>query len=205
MNRMNWKIIGSNLREAREQLEEIERLISSRKYPSEGELQVMFEHAYHHLNFAWNIRRVTTKQYTKLSDEEFNRWGTYPKDIDPFVVAEVSEDHPIAGTWITDEEDSDAAFIFTVAHGYLEVSGFCRSDGEKFEIRDTRWDGDTLTFTARMPSTDYTSINSFRMRPDGKAASPLQFLRYGKRRMLSPAIYRRAGRSPNKTDRHRQP
>jgi len=75
MNRMNWKIIESNIREAREQLEEIERLISSKKYPCEEELQVMVEHAYHHLNFAWNTRRVTTKEYRKLTDEEFNRWG----------------------------------------------------------------------------------------------------------------------------------
>lgn len=127
MNRMNWKIIESNIREAREQLDEIERRISSKKFPSEGELQVMVEHAYHHLNFAWNARRVTTKQYRKLTDEEFNRWGKNPSDIDAFVVSEIQEDHPLAGTWITDDEDSDAAFVFNSKNGEIEVSGFCRS------------------------------------------------------------------------------
>ena len=186
MNRINWKTIDSNLREAREQLEEIERLITSRKYPSEDELQVMFEHTYHHLNFAWNTRRVTTKQYSRLSDKEFNRWGTYPKDIETFVVSEVSGDHPLVGTWITDEEDSDAAFIFTIEHGDIEVSGFCRSDGEEFEIRNTKWDGETLTFTARMPSTDYTSINAFRMRPDGRADLTLTIFEVWKKKDVKP-------------------
>ena len=104
MNRMNWKIIGSNIQEAREQLEEIERLISSKKYPSEGELQVMVEHAYHHLNFAWNTRRVATKQYKRLSDEEFKSIGeSTPAILKCSVVSEILEDHPLGGTWITDE------------------------------------------------------------------------------------------------------
>jgi len=188
MNRMNWNIIGSNIREAREQLEEIERQISSKKYPSEAELQVMFEHAYHHLNFAWNIRRVTTKQYKKLSDEEFNRWGKYPSDIETFVLSKISEEHPLAGTWITDEEDSDAAFVFTIENGEIKVSGFCQSDGEMFEIKDTKWDGETLTFTARMPSTDYTSINSFQMRPDGKADLTLTIFEVWKKKDVKPGV-----------------
>jgi hypothetical protein len=79
------------------------------------------------LNFAWNARRVTTKQYRKLTDEEFNRWGKNPSDIDAFVVSEIQEDHPLAGTWITDDEDSDAAFVFNSKNGEIEVSGFCRS------------------------------------------------------------------------------
>lgn len=185
MNRMNWKIIDSNIREAREQLEEIERLISSNN-PSEEELQVMVEHAYHHLNFAWNARRVTTKQYSKLTYEEFNRWGKYPSDIETFVVSEIPEDHPLRGTWITDEEDSDAAFVFTPKDGEIEVSGFCRSDGEKFEIKDTKWDGEALTFTARMPSTDCVSINSFRIRPDGKADLTLTIFEVWKKKDVKP-------------------
>jgi hypothetical protein len=186
MNRMNWKIIESNIQEAREQLVQIELLISSKKYPSEGELQVMVEHAYHHLNFAWNTRRIATKQYRRLSDEEFNRWGKYPSDIETFVISEIPEDHPLVGTWITDEEDSDAAFIFTIENGYIEVSGFCRSDGEKFEIRNTKWDGEILTFTARMPSTDYTSINSFQMRPDGRADLTLTIFEVWKKKDVKP-------------------
>ena len=72
-NRMNWRIIASNLREAREQLEEIEKQIESKDYPAEVELQLFLEHAYHHLNCAWNIRRVKTKEYANLTEDDFNR------------------------------------------------------------------------------------------------------------------------------------
>jgi hypothetical protein len=81
-NRMNWRIIASNLREAREQLEEIERQIEKKTFPDEIELQLWLEHAYHHLNFAWNIRRIKTKEYAHLTDDDFNRWGQFPKDIE---------------------------------------------------------------------------------------------------------------------------
>lgn len=85
-NRMNWKIIASNLREAREQLEEIEKQIEKKDYPAEVELQLLLEHAYHHLNCAWNIRRIKTKEYANLTDDDFNRWGQFPKDIEIFKI-----------------------------------------------------------------------------------------------------------------------
>ncbi len=85
MNRMNWKIISLELKEARERLEEIEKRIQSKQYPDEvGELKPMLEHAYHHLNAAWNIRRIETKDYANLTDAQFNKWSRYPKDIDVF-------------------------------------------------------------------------------------------------------------------------
>jgi hypothetical protein len=185
---MNWKIIESNIREAREQLEEIERLISSKKYPAEGELQVMVEHAYHHLNFAWNIRRVTTREYRKHSTIDFNRWGKYPSDIENFIISEITENHPLVGTWITDEEDSNVAFIFSVNSGTNEftVSGFCRSSGEEFEISNVKWDGEVLEFTARMPSTDCTSINAFQLRADGSADLTLTIFEVWKKKDIKP-------------------
>jgi hypothetical protein len=67
--------------------------------------------------------------------------------------APISADHALIGTWVTDHEDSDAAF--TSAKGdTLHVSGFCITDREKFEITKVKWDGKTLGFTARMPSTE---------------------------------------------------
>lgn len=50
--RMNWKIIASNLREALEQLDEVQTRIDKKDYPAEGELQVLLEHVYHHINCA---------------------------------------------------------------------------------------------------------------------------------------------------------
>lgn len=81
MPKLNWEIILSNIKEAREQLEEIENLIAQNKTMSEIELQIQLEHAYHHLNFAWNIRCKSSKNYAKLSDDEFNEWSKFPKEI----------------------------------------------------------------------------------------------------------------------------
>ncbi len=86
MPKMNWKIIAGDIKEAREQLEEIESRIAGTDRPSEGELLVMFEHAYHHLNVAWNARGISTKRYTNLTDMEFNKWSQYPKNISSFIV-----------------------------------------------------------------------------------------------------------------------
>ena len=78
MGRLNWRIIEVNIAEARQQIEEIEQLISGRNHPAEGELQVMLEHAYHHLNVAWNARRASLAQYRHMTDRNFNTWSRFP-------------------------------------------------------------------------------------------------------------------------------
>ncbi len=82
MPRLSWEIILYNIAEAREQLEQIEERAKNGEKPAEDELQIMLEHAYHHLNFAWNIRHVSTKRYSQLSDDEFNEWSKFPKQIE---------------------------------------------------------------------------------------------------------------------------
>lgn len=82
MPKLSWEIILSNLAEAREQIEQIEELAKSKKKPSEIEFQIKMLHTYHHLNFAWNIRHASTKSYAQLSDDDFNKWGKYPIDIE---------------------------------------------------------------------------------------------------------------------------
>lgn len=81
----------------------------------------------------------------------------------------IQADHPLVGTWITEEEDSNVAFTISVQDGAFAVAGFCRMDGEAFEISELAWDGDALTFRARMPSTDTVTKNLFRIRADGRA------------------------------------
>jgi hypothetical protein len=82
--RLNWKIILSNIAEAREQLEKIEARVENGKRPSEIELEIMLGHPYHHLNFAWNIRFEKSQSYGNLTDENFNRWSKFPKEIKPY-------------------------------------------------------------------------------------------------------------------------
>jgi hypothetical protein len=82
MAKINWRTIKVDIAEARGQLQDIEKRIKKRDFPSEPEFQIMLQHAYHHLNFAWNARHKTTKQYASLSDADFKTWGKYPRDIE---------------------------------------------------------------------------------------------------------------------------
>jgi hypothetical protein len=74
----------------------------------------------------------------------------------------------LLGTWITNEEDSNVAFKFSKKSQGYRVTGFCRSDGEEFDITRVKWNGKALSFIARMPSTNYVTKNVFRIRQDGK-------------------------------------
>jgi hypothetical protein len=82
MRRLNRNVILANVSEAREELERIEARVRAAGELFEGELSVMFEHAYHHLNFAWNARRTSDGQHRDLKDEDFNEWGRFPNDLE---------------------------------------------------------------------------------------------------------------------------
>ncbi len=81
MPRLNKRNILYNIKDAREQLENIEKFLEENNL-SEIELQIKLEHTYHHLNFAWNIRYLTDKRFKQLSDDDFNEWGKYPKEME---------------------------------------------------------------------------------------------------------------------------
>jgi hypothetical protein len=91
MAKLNWTIIGYNLVEAREELQTIEKRINDGDPPTEGDFQARLEHALHHLAFAWNIRRVSTKKYANLSDAEFNEWSKFPEELEPFRILNIEE------------------------------------------------------------------------------------------------------------------
>ncbi len=82
---------------------------------------------------------------------------------------ELTHDHPLIGTWVTKDEDSDAVFTISVSGGEFSVTGYCHSDGELFEIGDIVWDGKWLSFLATMPSTNTRTRNSFHALGDGTA------------------------------------
>ena len=79
---LNWPIIAADLREAREQLERLEQAAARPGTMSEGQLLVALSHAYHHLNFAWHIRRQPTSRYRNLAARDFNRWARIPKEVE---------------------------------------------------------------------------------------------------------------------------
>ncbi|MDD5546765.1 MAG: hypothetical protein PHO67_06400 [Candidatus Omnitrophica bacterium] len=78
---MNWKIINSDLKDAREQIEEIEERIKRKDYSAEPEYQILLEHIYRHLNIAWNARRAKTKSYKNMTQNEFDKLSSIPKEI----------------------------------------------------------------------------------------------------------------------------
>jgi uncharacterized ferritin-like protein (DUF455 family) len=78
---LNLEIIVNNVREAREQLLELEGLIS-REELDETELRIGLHHALHHLNFAWNIRHQTSERYASLTTEDFEEWCRHPEELD---------------------------------------------------------------------------------------------------------------------------
>ena len=82
MKKLNWKIIKSNITEAREELEAIEEAIESGEFISEAEYQIKIEHAYHHLNVAWNARHSSDQRYKNMTDRDFNKWSKIPKNIE---------------------------------------------------------------------------------------------------------------------------
>ena len=81
MKKLNWQIIKSNISEAKQELEKLESQIESGKKPDLVELQISLQHAYHHINFAWNVRNKTLKEYQKFTDKDFKKFGKYPIDI----------------------------------------------------------------------------------------------------------------------------
>lgn len=81
MDGLNYNVIAWNIAEAREELERIETQIKNDEKPCEGELKVMFGHAYHHLNTVWNARYVAEEKYRNLTDADFNLWSKFPSDI----------------------------------------------------------------------------------------------------------------------------
>ena len=83
----NCRLVQSNISEAIEELQKLERRANDGTL-KEDELYVGLQHAYHHLNFSWNIRRISTAEYKKLTNVKFNEWGAYPADIEQMTVSD---------------------------------------------------------------------------------------------------------------------
>ena len=79
---MNTNFLLFNLGDAREELDKtISDLETDADY-GEAELSVAMMHLYHHVNTAWNAPNSTPEESKNCSDEDFNRWGRYPNDLE---------------------------------------------------------------------------------------------------------------------------
>ena len=80
--RLNRKILSSNLNEALEELQKLNKKISFNKIPREIEIEISLRHAYHHLNTAWNARRESIEKYKNMTKSNFEKWGRFPNGFD---------------------------------------------------------------------------------------------------------------------------
>lgn len=96
--RLNYELLEFHVREAADELdtlmlhiksslgeslseEEKGQLHTYQQQPlCEARLKVSLEHAYHHLNFAWNVRHKATKE----ADRHFDRDEKFPKAFTRF-------------------------------------------------------------------------------------------------------------------------
>jgi hypothetical protein len=74
-----------HLRECIIELESIIQRLGNPKFTSD-KFAVAMSHAYHHLNFAWNIRQYSSKRIFNIdadsSDTEFYKMRKMPIDVD---------------------------------------------------------------------------------------------------------------------------
>ena len=85
MPKLNLEFILHNLIDAREQIEKIIKLAEAQDL-DENDFQIKMEHAYHHLNFAWNIRRMSFKRAAQCIKNDFNEWSKFPRDLDEYKI-----------------------------------------------------------------------------------------------------------------------
>ena len=74
----NHDLIIANLEEAIDQLKETVSELRCDKEYSEEEVRIDLEHAYHHINYAWNIRLASESEVAECSQENFVKWSKFP-------------------------------------------------------------------------------------------------------------------------------
>lgn len=79
---MKNEYIVFNLREALSALTETIKEIESNNEYDEAEFYVAMQHIYHHLNHAWNARRVAIEKSWNADKNTFDKWRQFPTDID---------------------------------------------------------------------------------------------------------------------------
>lgn len=77
---MNKQWIAFHLQEALEQLQKTLEELTDSAY-TEAEFSVDIQHAYNHLNTAWNSRNESDERTGTSAEADFYRWRDFPTDI----------------------------------------------------------------------------------------------------------------------------
>ena len=78
MNR-DWVLF--HLTEAQEELTRTIQEIRDTPDYGIGEFLPAMQHLYHHLNTAWNARDASEAEASKVTDQNFKRWSSFPADL----------------------------------------------------------------------------------------------------------------------------
>lgn len=77
----------------------------------------------------------------------------------------MEDNHPLIGTWITWEEDSDLEIIIELNEGQIGVTSYDVSQKKKILISDLRYERDKLSFHSHI-SPEFTIRHVIKLRPD---------------------------------------
>lgn len=70
-----------HLNEAIEELSRLALEVQDASAHDDLAFGVGLQHAYHHLNFAWNTRNIPSQRISEMSDDDFAEWGRFPTDL----------------------------------------------------------------------------------------------------------------------------
>jgi hypothetical protein len=79
---MNPNVISFHLQEAVQELTRTIQQVQENNNFEFEDFQVAMSHIYLHLNTAWNGRNQTDEEFSKCSQETFQRFRRFPKESD---------------------------------------------------------------------------------------------------------------------------
>ena len=78
---MNRRWVLFHLNEASEELKKLQAALQSAAVVEKEEFEIAIEHAYHHINTAWNSRSISDQEAASHSDADFIEWRQFPKEL----------------------------------------------------------------------------------------------------------------------------
>ena len=77
---MNRRWVAFHLGEVVEELQTVINILDLRSMDKD-EFEIALEHAYHHLNTAWNSRSISDDEAAQHTDADFVEWRKFPKGV----------------------------------------------------------------------------------------------------------------------------
>ena len=79
------------------------------------------------------------------------------------------------GTWLTKDEDSRVQLTISVKNESVTVTACDPYDKEEFAISKVKWDGKSLFFKMKVPSTNYVTCSKITPKSSNRFAHQISF------------------------------